>query len=69
MIFKNYSKSAFKAPLLKISAKVRCMMVLIKNALVAGLGEEKQDILLSEGKIQKIGKNIDCTGCNEVIDA
>jgi dihydroorotase len=45
------------------------MMVLIKNALVAGLGEEKQDILLSEGKIQKIGKNIDCTGCNEVIDA
>ena len=44
-------------------------MVLIKNALVAGLGEEKQDLLLHEGKIQKIDKNIDCDVCTEVIDA
>ena len=44
-------------------------MILIKNAVVAGMGNEKQDILLHEGKIRKIGKAIDCGACFEVIEA
>ncbi len=44
-------------------------MRLIKNARIAGLGEERQDILIHEGKIAKIGRAIDCGACFEVIDA
>ena len=44
-------------------------MILIKDVLVAGRGEEREDILLHEGKIQKIGKDIDCGACFEVVDA
>jgi dihydroorotase len=44
-------------------------MVLIKDVLVAGRGDEREDILLHEGKIRKIGKNLDCGACFEVIDA
>ncbi len=44
-------------------------MILIKNVRVAGNGEEKQDILIHQGIIAKIGKNVDCGACFEVIDA
>jgi len=44
-------------------------MVLIKDAVIAGMGEAKQDILLHEGKIRKIGRDIDCGACFEVVDA
>ena len=44
-------------------------MVLIKNALIAGRGEEKQDILLIGGKIKSIGKALSSKETYEVIDA
>ncbi len=44
-------------------------MRLIRNARIAGLGEEKRDILIHQGKIEKIGKKIECGACFEVIDA
>jgi len=44
-------------------------MVLIKDVRIAGLGEAKRDILLHEGKIQKIGSNLSCADCSEVIEA
>ncbi len=44
-------------------------MRLIKNARIAGLGEEKKDILTHNGRIEKIGKDIDCGACFEVVDA
>jgi dihydroorotase len=44
-------------------------MILIQNAVIAGLGSEKQDILIDAGKIQKIGKSLDTSGCSEIIEA
>ena len=44
-------------------------MVLIKNATIAGMGAQRHDILIHEGVIQRIGKDIDCGACFEVVDA
>lgn len=44
-------------------------MVLIKNAQIAGRGGERADILLHAGKIEKIGRGIECGACFETVDA
>ncbi len=43
-------------------------MVLIKDVLIAGYGDEKQDILLADDKIQAIGKNLDQKNVSEVVE-
>ncbi len=44
-------------------------MVLIKNVVIAGLGDDKQDILLSDGKIKSIGKSLEQDSIEEVVEA
>jgi len=44
-------------------------MILIKNVQITGDETLKQDILLHEGKIVKIGQSLKSQGCEEVIDA
>ena len=44
-------------------------MILIKNTQIAGQGATKQDILLDDGKIVKVGQSLDASECEEVIDA
>ncbi len=44
-------------------------MVLIKNVVIAGLGDDKQDILLSDGKIKSIGKSLKQDSIEEVVEA
>jgi dihydroorotase len=44
-------------------------MTLIQNAQIAGLDTIRQDILLEDGKIVKIGQSLKALDCEEVIDA
>ncbi len=44
-------------------------MILIKNVQITGQETLKQDILLHEGKIVKIGQSLELDDCKEVIDA
>lgn len=44
-------------------------MILIKNVQITGQETLKQDILLHEGKIVKIGQSLESHDCEEVIDA
>lgn len=44
-------------------------MILIKNGQITGVSAIKQDILIDNGKVVKIGQSLDASGCSEVIDA
>ncbi len=44
-------------------------MILIKNAQIAGSDTTRQDIVINDGKIVKIGQSLESLDCKEVIDA
>ncbi len=44
-------------------------MILIKNAQIAGSDATRQDIVINDGKIVKIGQSLESLDCKEVIDA